>query len=288
MSTIGQRIINVRKNRKISLQELSLKSNISELTLYRIENDKQEPTRDEMLKISDSLDILIEYLGGYSDDIELRKSHVLPEIYDNNLSAEQRISSIEKVSSCSFYLEKVPQDEFVCKHVVRTLPMSLKYVRNQTESICIEAVSSFAYALKYVKNQTEEIAINAVTQNGLALELVNENLHTDKVINRALKQNPQSFKFAKNKTYEICLQAVKLNGVNLEFVPEEFKDRNMIMTALSSNGWAIMFVDKQSEEYALEAVLQNSETALQIDENIRNNNECISIIYKERLKRLPF
>ena len=82
--------------------------------------------------------------------------------------------------------------------------------------------------------------------------------------------------------------AVKANGMNYEFVPEEFRTHEMKLEALNSNGWSIKFFDKQTEEYALKAVLQNTETVLSIDEEIREKNTIIKLIYKEITKGFDF
>lgn len=54
---------------------------------------------------------------------------------------------------------------------------------------------------------------------------------------------------------------------------------------LNSNGWAIKFFDTQIEEYDLTAVLQNTETSLCIDEDIRENQTIIKVIYQEVVKK---
>lgn len=185
-------------------------------------------------------------------------------------------------------MDDIPANEEVYTHLVKVQPIMLKDLKFQTEKICIKAVSKFAHAIEYVKEQTEKIAYAAVLKNGLTLEFVEPKLHTESVVKAALKQNPHSFQFSKLKTYELCLMAVKENGMNYEFVPEEFRTHEMKLEALKSNGWAIKFFDKQTEEYALKAVLQNTETALNIDEDIRENNTIIKLIYKEITKGFDF
>lgn len=210
---------------------------------------------------------------------------------NKTLKREELNSIVTFINKDKRYLidiDKLPANEEIYLNLVNVQPTSLKNLKFQTEKICIAAVSKFAHAIEYVIEQTENIAKASVVKNGLVLEFVKPELHTEEVVKHALKQNPLSFKFSKLKTYELCLMAVKENGINYEFVPEELRTHEMKMEALQSNGWAIKFFDIQTEEYALTAVLQNAETALCINEDIRENNTIIKLIYQEIIKKHSF
>lgn len=185
-------------------------------------------------------------------------------------------------------IKDLPANEDLYINLVKQHPFMIRDLKFQTEKICISAVSKFAHAIEYVKEQTENVAKAAVSKNGLALELVKPEFHTESLVKSAINQNPLSFKFSHLKTYDLCLMAVKENGMNYEFVPEEYKTHEMKLEALKSNGWSIKFFDTQTEEYALKAVLQNNETVLTIDEDIRENNKLLKLIYKEITKGMNF
>lgn len=213
-------------------------------------------------------------------------------VNDENLITTAELNSaiafINKDKSHILNMDKLPAFEEVYINLVRMHPLTLKDLKFQTEDICITAVSKFAHAIEYVETQTEKIAITAVAKNGLVLEYVDPKFHNERIVKAALKQNPLAFKFSHLKTYDICLMAVRGNGINYEFIPEEFRTHEMKLEALNSNGWAIKFFDKQTEEYALKAILQNTETCLCIDEEIRENNDIIKLIYPEVVKKHSF
>lgn len=219
----------------------------------------------------------------------MRKTLVLDIIQDdiNLLGFEKEELKKALFSNCNIK-DSLTLEELIYMTTVKKKPLYISKIKNQTDEISKEAVRNFGRAIAYIEKQTKEIALTAVSQDGLALKHVDKNLHCNKVVSRAINQNPLAFEFSDNKEYDICLEAVKLNGVNLAFVPDEYKDEKMIITALSSNGWALKFIEEQTEKYALEAVLQNTEVSLQVEESIRENNPLIKGLYEEHIKRLPF
>ena len=114
---------------------------------------------------------------------------------------EEEIKDIETgIFYCNKKISDLSIDELLYIDMVRRHPIYLKNIKNQTSLICEEAVKNFGYALEYVNEQTERLAYFAVSQNGLALEHVNAELHTDKIIETAIKQNPLAFKYSARKT----------------------------------------------------------------------------------------
>lgn len=290
------------------------------INTYTVNTEKNEIELlpSDKIKISKALNTIIPYFYGAIDDKQLYNKNLTLNLYeeavksgtldtyyknigldkftanllmsnpDTDLTDFDRNAIIRRlhIEAHRIKIDSLPVDEEIYTHLASLRPLSLKDIAaHQTEKICIAGVSTFAHAIEYVVEQTEAIAYASVSKNGMTLELVIPELHTEKVVKAALKENPLSFKYSELKTYDICLHAVKLDGINLEFVPDELRDHKMIMTALNSNGWAIMFVDNQTEEYGLTAVLQNTESVLYVDEDIRNNNLCVNSIYNEIKKR---
>ena len=62
--TIGDRITIVRKQRKLTHTDISLKTGISEDVLHAIEIDMYAPSFDDIIKITEVLDISIDFIAG--------------------------------------------------------------------------------------------------------------------------------------------------------------------------------------------------------------------------------
>lgn len=65
---INKRLIELRKKRKLSQQELSKRIGIARSTLAGYENDSREPDIDTLQKIADFFDVTLDYLTGRTDD----------------------------------------------------------------------------------------------------------------------------------------------------------------------------------------------------------------------------
>lgn len=62
--TTGDRITIVRKQRKLTLADIAGKTSISEDIIHAIEIDMYAPSFIEIIKITDALDISIDFIGG--------------------------------------------------------------------------------------------------------------------------------------------------------------------------------------------------------------------------------
>lgn len=62
--TTGDRLTVVRKQRKLTHTDIALKTGISEDVLHAIEIDMYAPSFDEIIKITDALDISIDFIAG--------------------------------------------------------------------------------------------------------------------------------------------------------------------------------------------------------------------------------
>lgn len=65
---INKRLIELRKKRKLSQQELSKRIGIARSTLAGYENNSREPDIDTLQKIADFFDVTLDYLTGRTDD----------------------------------------------------------------------------------------------------------------------------------------------------------------------------------------------------------------------------
>lgn len=60
--SLGLKIMTLRKEKGITQQELSIKTNISQSHISQIEDDKREPSIGKVLKIADALEVEISRL----------------------------------------------------------------------------------------------------------------------------------------------------------------------------------------------------------------------------------
>jgi transcriptional regulator with XRE-family HTH domain len=77
---IGKRVLNVREQRGLTLEDLAKRSGVSKATLWRIENDKVAPSTDSLQKIARALEVSVAYLSGDSDAVG--------DIYDESTLSE--------------------------------------------------------------------------------------------------------------------------------------------------------------------------------------------------------
>ncbi len=57
LNNIGKKIMEIRKGKNISQQELALKSDLSQPFISHLEQDKRSPTINTLYKIANGLDI---------------------------------------------------------------------------------------------------------------------------------------------------------------------------------------------------------------------------------------
>lgn len=92
---IGKNILNERKNRKMSLDDLARRSGVSKSMLSQIEQDKTNPTIITAWKIARALDMTIEELmeSSGSSMIEVIRCNDAPVIYSEDKLCQIRINS---------------------------------------------------------------------------------------------------------------------------------------------------------------------------------------------------
>ena len=115
--TVGQRIKEIRKSKKMTLDELSASSKILKSSLSSWENDKYQPTMDGLIKLAKGLDVTIDYiLGGETNTISniieshediAEKNHTDKDMPINNellntliILVKETLSSKNEVISC--------------------------------------------------------------------------------------------------------------------------------------------------------------------------------------------
>lgn len=67
MNKFGENLIRIRKENKISQQELAEKVNVSQQCVSEWEREKIEPTLSNLWKIADVFDISVDFLIGRKD-----------------------------------------------------------------------------------------------------------------------------------------------------------------------------------------------------------------------------
>lgn len=87
MESLGERITRLRKKSNLSQKELADKTNLTEATLSRYENDLREPKGEVIVKIANALDVTTDYLLGRTDEINVKKEN-------KNTSDEKEIEKI--------------------------------------------------------------------------------------------------------------------------------------------------------------------------------------------------
>ena len=92
---IGLNLMNYRKLKNISLDELSRRSGVSKSMLSQIEQNKSNPTVLTVWKIARALDVPVEELIGTVQDyhIEVARYEDLPVMYSEDKSCIIRINS---------------------------------------------------------------------------------------------------------------------------------------------------------------------------------------------------
>jgi transcriptional regulator with XRE-family HTH domain len=92
---IGRNITSIRKQKNMSLDELSKRSGVSKSMLSQIEQEKTNPTVITVWKIARSLDMPISELMESNDDfpIEVIRKDDAPVIYSDDRSVKFRINS---------------------------------------------------------------------------------------------------------------------------------------------------------------------------------------------------
>jgi len=92
---IGRNIMNLRKHKGMSLDELAKRSGVSKSMLSQIEQDKTNPTVITVWKIARALDVSIQELmeSGPFNIIEVIRSSDAPEIFSEDRSCVIKINS---------------------------------------------------------------------------------------------------------------------------------------------------------------------------------------------------
>ena len=67
MKIFGERLKELRLERKLTQNSLAKTLNVSGNTVYAWENDKQEPSMPTLLKLSEIFGVSLDYLFGKSD-----------------------------------------------------------------------------------------------------------------------------------------------------------------------------------------------------------------------------
>lgn len=67
MKIFGERLKELRKDKKLTQSELAKQLEVSGNTIYSWENDKQEPSMSTLLKLSEIFEVSLDFLFGKSD-----------------------------------------------------------------------------------------------------------------------------------------------------------------------------------------------------------------------------
>lgn len=92
---------------------------------------------------------------------------------------------------------------------IKRAPLSIMFVKNQTENLCMLAITQNYAALQYIKVQTETMCLIAVLLNSEALQYVKH--QTEKVCIAAVARNFHTLRLVKKPTKKICAIAITKN-----------------------------------------------------------------------------
>ncbi len=137
--SIGERILNLRKERKISQGQLAEALEVSRQAVSKWENDLSFPDTLNLIRLAEVLDSDVEYLATGRKMVYRRPPIVLKSVETVEKVVEKPvIKVVEKIveKPTVQYIEKpVIQEKPVYKKVIRT-----KYVRNPLEYILLGVI----------------------------------------------------------------------------------------------------------------------------------------------------
>jgi transcriptional regulator with XRE-family HTH domain len=90
---IGNRIADLRSERKLTQEELALKLGITRAALSHYENNRREPDHETTQKVADFFNVTIDYLLGRSNDPKSMLDHATREFVDSLELSDQEILS---------------------------------------------------------------------------------------------------------------------------------------------------------------------------------------------------
>jgi len=112
-----------------------------------------------------------------------------------------------------------------CKNAVEDSGYSLEYIsaENQTEEICKIAIKTNPLSIEFVKNQTPELCKYALSISADAMEFIKPENRTEDICLYAVTRHSRNLKYVKNQTLEMCKIAVENNYNNIKYVNENLK-----------------------------------------------------------------
>ncbi|HGH0498618.1 TPA: helix-turn-helix domain-containing protein [Clostridioides difficile] len=97
MESLGDRIVNLRKELDINQKELATKVGITEASLSRYENNLREPKSEIIVRLAKALETSTDYLLGVNDNTKISKEDKL--IIENLSVSEKTKKLLEKIYS---------------------------------------------------------------------------------------------------------------------------------------------------------------------------------------------
>lgn len=134
--SVGQRIIELRKQLNISQLQLAKDLGISRQAVSKWENDQSLPDTDKMIQLAEILDTDIEYLSSGRRNMARRPPVVLETV---NTVEVEKIVEVPVIQVVEKIVEK-PVVEYVEKPVIKKV-FRTKYVRNPIEFAIVGFVS---------------------------------------------------------------------------------------------------------------------------------------------------
>ncbi|MED1565773.1 helix-turn-helix transcriptional regulator [Bacillus paramycoides] len=115
---IGEKIKDLRKNNKITQEQLGNAIGVSKMAISYFEKGKKSPGRESLEKIADYFDVTTDYLLGRSEDPELNEE-------ENKIVTEEGKNILALI-------ESLPEDER--KKAWEQLEMYVTYMQNKKNS----------------------------------------------------------------------------------------------------------------------------------------------------------
>lgn len=136
MLSIGERISELRKSKKLSQGQLAEALSITRQAVSKWENDQAVPDPLKMIQLADLLDTDIEYLSTGRRTFSRRPPVVLNEVQIVEKIIEKPIVTVETVEK----IVEVPTIEYVEKPVIKRVYRT-KYIRNPVELLVVASIS---------------------------------------------------------------------------------------------------------------------------------------------------
>ena len=171
------------------------------------------------------------------------------------------------------YIPEGIQTEYICECAIKQNIESFRYTKYKTEEMCWYVIKKQPSFINYVPPyiRTDKMLNWLIDQNPFNIELMSDNIITEKLMWRALKENYEIFYSCNHRTTEMY-QYVFEKEKNIERFCMECKyslyklPDSIVLECLKYDGLWIRDIDNPSKELCLTAINQNPLSVLLIND----------------------